>query len=205
MKYIDLTHTFVDNMPAYFGDPSTTLKQITTIEQNGYVDHELKTVMHVGTHMDAPLHMIDGGKYMDEIPLDCFTGSGILLDVRGINVIDTAVLSGVTLPKHGIVLLYTGLSDTYGTKEYEKTPEITQDFAHAVVDAKIRIVGMDFLNPDIEESFPIHKILLSHKVLIIENLTNLGELAGEKDFEVFAFPMKLHAEAAPVRVVAAVK
>jgi len=101
--------------------------------------------------------------------------------------------------------VYTGLSDIYGTKEYEKTPEITKDFATALVKANIRLVGLDMLNPDIEESFPIHKILLSEEVLIIENLTNLTSLVGIKNFDVFAFPMKLHAEAAPVRVIARIQ
>jgi len=104
MKYIDLTHPFIDNMPAYFGDPATTLKQITTIVKNGYVDHQLTTVMHVGTHMDAPLHMIEGGRFMDEIPLEKFSGPGILLDVRGKSVIDATVLSGVSVPDGAIVL-----------------------------------------------------------------------------------------------------
>ena len=203
MKYIDLTQTFVDKMPVYFGDPPTTLKQITSIDKNGYVDHELTTVMHVGTHMDAPLHMIEGGKYMSEIPVDHFAGPGVFLDVRGLKEIDETVLSGITHLQGSILLLCTGLSSLYGTKNYaDQCPKITESFAKAIVDGGVKIIGMDILGPDVEPSFPIHKILLPKDVLIIENLTNLEALIGEKDFEVLAFPMKLHAEAAPVRVVA---
>lgn len=54
----------------------------------------------------------------------------------------------------------------------------------------------------LHKMYPIHKILLTKEVLIIENLTNLKSLVGVQSFDVFAFPMKLHAEAAPVRVVA---
>jgi kynurenine formamidase len=205
MKYIDLSHEFVDAMPVFPGDPATTLKQITAISKEGYTDHQLTTVMHVGTHMDAPLHMVEGGKYMSEIPVDRFAGAGIVVDVRGKKEIDHNVLSGVSMPNEAIVLLHTGLSSIYGTEQYTKDyPKITESFAQALVEAKVKILGMDMINPDTEESFPIHKILLSHEILIIENLTNIEALVNQKDFEVFAFPIKLHADAASVRVVARV-
>lgn len=203
MRYVDLTHTFVDNMPVFPGDPPTSLVQVTSIAKEGYTDHKLATVMHVGTHMDAPLHMIEGGTYMSDIPVERFSGPGILLDVRGRKVIESDVISGMTIPKGAIVLLFTGMADIYGTDAYTKTyPKISEAFARAVISSGAKIIGMDILNPDTDESYPIHKLLLSHEVLIIENLTNLESLAGIDGFEVFAFPMKLRSDAAPVRVVA---
>jgi arylformamidase len=67
MQLIDLTQTFGSMMPVYPGDPAPELKQITTIETHGFTDHQLTTAMHVGTHMDAPLHMIAGGKKIAEM------------------------------------------------------------------------------------------------------------------------------------------
>lgn len=205
MKYIDLTHTFVDNMPVFPGDPPTTLKQITTFEKEGYVDHQLTSLMHVGTHMDAPLHMVEGGKYMSDIPIDHFTGPGVLIDARGRKTIGRDVLNTIIIPRGSIVLVFTGTDKKYKTPGYNtEYPPLTEPFARAMVEAGVKIVGLDFINPDNEETFPMHKILLSKEVLIIENLTNLEALVGVKNFDVFAFPMKLHAEAAPVRVVARV-
>ena len=205
MKYIDLTHTFVDNMPVFPGDPATTLKQITSISKEGYTDHQLTTVMHVGTHMDAPLHMIAGGKYMSEISIDHFVGPGLLVDARNKKIVDGDLLHGLTIPRGGIVLVLTGMDKKYKTPAYDTGhPSFTESFARAMVAAGVKILGMDVINPDTQESYPVHKILLSKEVLIIENCTNLESLVGVKSFEVFAFPMKLHAEAAPVRVVARV-
>ncbi len=205
MQYIDLTHTLVDAMPVFPGDPPTTLTQITSVGKEGYTDHQLTTVMHVGTHMDAPLHMIEGGKYMSDMPLERFAGTGILVDVRNKKLIDVDALTGVIIPTGAAVLLFTGMSDKYGTTEYEKQyPHISENFAQAIVAAGVHMLGMDMINPDTQESFPVHKILLSHDVLIIENLTNLGALVTASNFDVMAFPMKLKADAAPVRVVARV-
>lgn len=206
MKYIDLSHTYVDNMPVFPGDPPMTLKQIASVPVEGFTDHQITTGMHVGTHIDAPLHMIEGGKYISDIPVEQFSGPGVIIDARGEKDIDGSLLSGVVLEKGSIVLVCTGMSLAYGTEPYVKEhPAITESFARALVSAGVSIVGMDILNPDKEESFPIHKLLLSHNILIIENLTNLDALVGQKDFEVFAFPMKLQADAAPVRVVARMK
>lgn len=205
MTYIDLSHTFVDNMPVFPGDPATRLKQITTIAANGYTDHQLTSVMHVGTHMDAPLHMVEGGKFMDEFPPEKFVGQGILVNVYKKPVIDVDAISGISIPQGSIVLVYTGMAETYGTDAYNTGyPKITEAFAEKLVASGVRIVGMDMLNPDKEETYPIHKILLSKDVLIIENMTNMQSLLDVPSFEVLALPMKLHAEAAPVRVVARV-
>lgn len=203
MQYIDLSHTFVDNMPVFPGDPMTTLKQITSIGENGYTDHQITSVMHVGTHMDAPLHMIDGGKYMDEFPPEKFVGKGVLINVYKKPIIDVDALDSVQVSSGSIMLLYTGMAEVYGTDEYNtQYPRITDAFAQKLVELGVSIVGMDMLNPDKDESFPIHKILLSKEILIIENLTNLHALKDLPSFDVFSFPIKLHAEAAPVRVVA---
>ena len=202
MKYIDLTQTFVDNMPVYFGDPPTSLKQITTIAKNGYTDHQLTTVMHVGTHMDAPLHMIEGGAYISDISVEHFTGAGVCIDVRGKKVIDADDIPK-EIPAEAIVLLCTGMSAQYGQDTYAtEYPKISDAFAQKLVSLNVKILGIDMLNPDTSESYPIHKILLAKPVLIIENLTNLESLLGVKQFDIYAFPMKLHAEGAPVRVVA---
>lgn len=203
MTYIDLSHTFVDTMPVFPGDPATSLKQITTIAANGYTDHQLTSVMHVGTHMDAPLHMIEGGKYMDEFPPEKFVGPGVLVRVYNKPVIDVDALNGLSISQGSIVLLYTGMAEKYGTDAYNTDyPRITQAFAEKLVSCGVAIVGMDMINPDKEETYPIHKTLLSNDVLIIENMTNMQSLVGVPSFDVLAFPVKLHAEAAQVRVIA---
>lgn len=203
MRYVDLTHAVVDNMPVFPGDPPMSLKQMASIKEHGYTDHQLTTAMHVGTHIDAPLHMIEGGARIDEIAADHFIGSGVLIDARGNDVIDASLLHGKTLTQECVVLVCTGTDKKYRTPQYDiDYPTITEAFAQKLADAGVKMLGIDFINPDKDDSFPIHKILLSRHVLIIENLTNIDALIGVHSFEVSAFPMKLHAEAAPVRVVA---
>jgi len=74
MKYIDLTHTFDAQMPVYPGDPIPEFTQVADLHKEGYTDYQIKTGMHVGTHMDAPLHMLEGGKRLSDIAVEKFLG-----------------------------------------------------------------------------------------------------------------------------------
>ncbi|MBI4137383.1 cyclase family protein [Candidatus Roizmanbacteria bacterium] len=201
MKLIDLTHTFSNRMPVYPGDPSPQIDQITALEKDGYNDHQITTVMHVGTHIDAPFHMIAGGKTMDQMPAEIFFGKGILIDARSKKTIDANLLENIHILPGSIVLIYTGFGEKYREEGYFKNiPDVSEAFAKKMVEYKVKIVGMDILGPD-APPFPTHKILLGHEILIIENLTNLDKLVGLKKFEVIALPMKIQTDAAPVRVI----
>lgn len=205
MKIIDLTHTFTDNMPVYPGDPAQSLQQVAHLDKEGYNDHLLHTTGHVGTHMDAPLHMISGGKKMDEIDPDTFIGKGVLIDARGKKKVDETLLKNVQIEKGSIILVYTGFGSKYrAEKYYENYPPITEGFAKKMVEAGVKVVGMDMLGPD-QPPYSTHKILLGREILIVENLTNLHKLLKIRDFEVIALPAKLHADAAPVRVIARIQ
>ena len=205
MRRIDLTHTITDNMPVFPGDLPVSLKQTVFIEEEGNNDHTLTSAMHVGTHLDAPLHMIAGGKRVDELSVEQFFGKGILIDARGKQTIDSALVENVTIPKNASVLIYTGFGEKfYEATYFESSPEITQDFAEKMVEAKVRMVGMDTSSPEHNPPWTIHKTLLKHNILILENLTNLDKLVGIASFDVIALPSKVRADAAPVRVIATV-
>jgi kynurenine formamidase len=205
MKYIDLTHDFKRKMPAFPGDPVPEFSQIATLKKDSVLSFQIKTGMHIGTHMDAPSHMLKGGKYLNEFPVDKFFGRGMALDARGMDIAERGLLSGVKLKKNDIVLICFGWSEKFHKKQYyEEYPVLSEDFADMLVKSGITIVGMDTPSPD-RLPYKVHKILLAHNILIIENLTNLQALVGEDDFEVIALPVRFQAEAAPCRVVAILK
>jgi len=203
-KLIDLTHTFTSDMPVYPGDDCSKLYQSDFIKDCGVSDHKIESGMHVGTHMDAPLHMIEGGARIAEFPVDKFQGRGVVIDARDRKIIDTDILDGYDIREGEIVLVWTGWSKKFRDDSYYKDwPFMTAAFAQSLVDKKIALVGMDTPGPDtICDDFPVHKVFLPNNVLIIENMTNLEALKGQKDFIIHAYPAKYDADAAPVRVVA---
>jgi kynurenine formamidase len=201
MQYIDLTHTFKLNMPVYPGDLEPKLKQVHFIDDVGYNGFQVKTTMHVGTHMEAPLHLLVNGKRISEYTPEHFFGNGYLIDARGKS-IDLDLLAGKSISKGGILLVMTGFYKKFNTAEYyEAYPEMSGPFVSKIVELGVKIVGMDIPSPD-RPPYTLHKILLERGILIIENLTNLELLVGKGKFNVVALPTKFDSEAAPVRVVA---
>ncbi len=201
MERVDLTHTFTADMPVYPGDPKSTLIQISSIAKDGFTDHLLTTPMHVGTHMDAPLHMIEGGKTIDAIELDRFFGPGVLLDARNKLSVDRDILDNITVPKGAFILVYTGQDAKWNKDSYfYGYPLITEAFGTRAVELGVHAVGVDTPSVD-EPPFATHKALLGKGVLVIEHMTNLGTLVNKK-FDVIALPPKLTTDGATVRVIA---
>jgi kynurenine formamidase len=113
MKYFDLTHTFAPPMPVYPGDMEPEFLTIASIKREGYADTQVTTGLHVGTHIDAPAHMIAGGALLSAYPVDRFMGRGVLIDARDKRYLDEHLFSDVELRAGDIVLVLTGWSKWY--------------------------------------------------------------------------------------------
>ena len=81
MTIIDLSHRICDGMPVYPGDVQTRLVQERFLSRDYYNGYTLHTALHAGTHVDAPMHLLDKDQRpIAELPLERFCGPGFLLD-----------------------------------------------------------------------------------------------------------------------------
>lgn len=187
MKIIDLSHPYKMDMTVFPGTPPIEIKQIAQIEEGGYRITDFHSIVHVGTHCDAPAHCLKGAKTMDEIPLDEFVGYAVIVDV---NVDDEKeikpdVLKNYEIKPGDIVLLRTGYSKYWGMAKYvEDSPYLSEEMAQALVHLKIKAIGIDFISPDKVEdnTAPVHKIFMKNSVHIIENLNRLDEIDKPRVF-----------------------
>lgn len=199
MRYVDLSVAINKHTPIYPGDPPIEITKAGDYNNDGYSDHLISIGSHVGTHIDAPIHMIPNGKAVDAYPVDKFVGNGVCIDVSSGYSLDT--IRQAEISRGDIVLLFTGMGNKYTSDDYFTSYDaIPNDIAKYLLDARVSIVGMDMASPDYKP-FNIHKLFLQNDVLIIENLTNLHQLIG-KEFTVYAFPLRLRIDGSPVRVVA---
>jgi len=213
MNFIDLTHPIQPDMPVYPGDAEPEFLTIASIESDNFLDTQLTTSLHVGTHLDFPAHIIKEGKVLADYPPDRFIGRGILLDARGKSSIDAGLLRDIKLQPGDIVLVLTGRLEDFGEASYyERWPLLTEAFADLLIDAQVSMLGLDTPGPDAtpekhEEPYPIHRQLLQGDVLIAENLNHLDQLANVKAFEVIALPLPISVDGggAPARVLARIE
>lgn len=199
MKLIDLSVPINEKTPVYPGDPKTKIEPGGIFGKDGYEDHYVCVGTHVGTHVDAPSHMVVRGATLDEIPLEKFSGRGVYIKAgRELNL---EAVKEIEIQEGDIVLFHTGMGDKYGRSEYyDKYPAMTEELARYLIEKKVKMVGVDMCSVD-REPFLVHRILLKQNILIIENLTNLSALDG-KEFRIYAFPIRLQLDGAPTRVVA---
>jgi kynurenine formamidase len=210
-KIIDLSHELTSGMPVHPFDNSPVVRKTKEFTQDHYTDHELITGMHVGTHIDGPLHMLETGKNISELPLDYCVGRGVLIDARNKfldrTLLDTLNTNNIRISHETIVLILTGHDKTWGTRNYFNSyPVMGKDFAQGLVDMGVHMIGLDTPSPDpMRFPFANHKSLLSHNVFIIENLTKLELLVGVKNFIIVALPLKITTDSSPARVIACVR
>lgn len=205
MNLIDLSVIVNKDTPAYPGDPHIKIETTGTYDAVGYNDHLVSFDIHsAGTHIDAPWHMVDDGKTLDQMPIEQFVGRGVYIKVEN-GKFDLDIVKQAAVQAGDIVLFHTGMDSLFGQDEYYANhPAITEDIANYLIDQNIKMVGVDMCSPD-NDPFPIHRLLLGQEILIIENLTNLGALADAGEFTVYALPLKLQLDGAPARVVAEIE
>jgi len=200
MQYIDLTMPINQQMPVDPADPPPKLEVVAEVAKDGYTLHNLTIGTHMGTHMDAPIHMIEGGKTLDQFGVEAFVGRGRLITLAD-KTYDLEAVKAAGIQAGDSVLFQTGMSGlTQDPAYFLDYPAMPEDVARYLAEKRVKIVGVDASGPD-HEPFPVHKILLGADVLIIENLTNLQALQG-KEFTVYALPIKLQVDGAPARVIA---
>jgi arylformamidase len=175
VEIIDISLPIHSGMDVYPGDPLVQLERVRSIAGgDGYNLTRLDFGVHSGTHVDAPVHFIEGAPGTESLQLDVLIGSCLI--VEGIHVPDGAER----------VLFKTGGSEQ----------SLDAAAAQEVVDKGVRLVGIDYLSIGDEDA---HRILLGAGVVAVEGL-DLGRVEPG-DYELICAPLKLvGSDGAPARV-----
>jgi len=209
MSYIDLTHPLTTSMPTYpnADELSPQLVQMASVDKNDYSAWRLTMDMHVGTHIDAPAHMIAGGKKLSDFSVDHFCGNALLIDVRDREVVSEHELIRYDIEPGMILLFYTGFDQYFYTdaeRYFKQHPVLSEGAAQWIINKQVKMIGFDMPSPD-RFPFAIHRQLFANNMLIIENLTNLDKLLNSMSIEVYALPISCAVDGAPARVIAKIK
>jgi kynurenine formamidase len=176
---------------------------------------EISLPCHAGTHVDAPVHIVPGGKAIEELPVESFIGPGAVISVqkRGGEEVTARDLdgSGVSVNRGDILMLHTGWDAKFESSDYNLHPYLAVDAAEWMVKKGIKLFGIDCITVDLPTplrpkgfDFPVHRTLLGNGVLIAENVTNLGGIVGKKT-RIFALPLRVKgSDAGHARIIAEV-
>lgn len=225
---IDLTQEIYNDMPVYPGHQRTAIFPVKTHAETKIMygtQHTSATMGvllsdHGPTHTDAFNH-IDASPdapSIERLPLELFYTDAVCLDVSHVrageyitrHVLQEALRrAGLTFPRGGTVLLYTGQYDrAYGSEDWlYHYPGLDHQAMAWLADEGAVNVGIDA--PSIDSSvemkhrnYPAHRVCRERRVLNTENMANLGRVAGKR-FTYVGFPLPIRGgTGSPVRAVA---
>jgi kynurenine formamidase len=207
LRVVDLTHVVEPGMPVYPGTEGPRFEAANTLERDGFVERLVSFYSHTGTHVDAPAHLLPGGRRLDDYPAEAFVGPALVIPVQGARVSVEDLRPHQDRLQHSrFLLLHTGWDRFWGKSQYfAGFPVLEPEAARWLAgQTELAGVGVDAISVDPvgETSLPVHRLLLARGQIIIENLTGLDRLGGG-EVEVCCLPLKLAAaDGAPARVVA---
>lgn len=205
--YIDLSHPLENGISTFPGSAPHDFSVLHTIPEAGYHERRIQMSSHMGTHIDAPCHIVPNTRKLDKFPMEKFIGKATVIDISHTQVTKTAHLIPFAekIEQVDFVLFYTGWQSYWKRPRYAENYPVLQPAATQWLSGfHLKAVGFDTLSPDPVSSttLPNHHILLEKEILIIENLNNLDQLIDQVfDFYCIPLPVAL-ADGAPVRAFA---
>lgn len=181
-----------------------------TLETVGRNTSRIVLGSHSATHMDAPLHFINGAHGVDKNDLNICVGPVSCVDFRNIGVRGIVSLNDVRNLKITSRMLFVfGWFKNWKTNEFYKDfPYFSAEAITFLIEQGMKLMALDTPSPDTgsaineKDDSPNHKILLHSDVIIVEYLCNTDKINFNKKYEIIALPLKiLDCDGSPSRVI----
>lgn len=213
-KVIDLSHEISPDVPTWTGSCGFQA-DIKMDYPEGLRVQKLHLHAGISTHMDAPSHFYPQGASLSELDLSQFIVP-IYVITKKIDQLNTFIdeddvenfLAENGEPEEGSFIAFnTGWSHKFNDpKEYRadlKFPGVATNAVERFMDYSICGIGIDTLSPDgSNPTHPVHHLVLSKGLYIIENLNGL-DLLPAKGAYMIALPLKIKGGTeGPVRAIA---
>ena len=211
--WIDLTYPLSPDVPRVASFAAPTFTRIAEMPAQPLNVTRMDTIVHMGTHLDAPRHFFLDGPSMEAIPLERMMGRGVVLHIEkaAYGVIEPADLEHTSnrVEAGDIVAIDTGWGSKWGTHEWDQQPCLSVAAARWLLDRRVKLLAVDTPTPDLpldrrapDFTWPVHRTLLAHGILIAEQLANLRSLAGQRVEFIFCPLPIAESDGSPARVLA---
>lgn len=204
--YLDISLTLSPDLPRWPGSPPLELRRRRDMAGGDRCnDSDLSCNLHIGTHVDAPLHFLTDGADVTALALDTLIGPVVVAALPEVDAIAADDLEALNLPADTRrLLLRTRNSEDWcrGERKFRQDfVALTAAAARWVVERGIWLIGVDSLSVQRFGDGPeTHIVLLQAEVVIVEGL-NLSQVTPGT-YELICLPLKLAgAEGAPARAV----
>jgi arylformamidase len=193
MRVHDVSVPIRPDMVTYPGDPAVALERVLSTTDGALANvSRLDFGVHTGTHVDAPVHFIEGAAAADDLPVDVLVGPA---RVVAVDMLDPDELRRLDLPER--VLFKTPNSRLWAEERFvDDFVSLDEESARLLVARGVHLVGIDYLSIGDEGA---HRALLAAGVVTVEGLDLRSVDPGE--YQLVCAPLKLvGSDGAPARV-----
>ena len=208
MKVHDVSLVMRPDMTLWGTEPGPSLVPLRRIAKGDTANVSIVSFAdHTGTHVDPPLHFIEGGAAADQIPVGALVGPCLVIDYTEERHVDDRWLESARIPGGTERILFK----TRNSERWrDPTAKVTREFvtinasgARWCVAHGVRLVGIDYLSIEPQgpekAGYPVHHTLLGAGIVIIEGLDLRGIAGGA--YDLVCAPLKIGgADGAPARV-----
>jgi arylformamidase len=203
VEIFDISQTLQESIAVWPGDPEFRISWVSRIQDGEAANvSALQMGTHVGTHLDAPLHLDDAGCGVETIRLHQLIGPARVLEFGAKDCIQLSDLARFDLQGVSRVLMKTFAGETPESVFAKDYAFLSEDAAEYLAGSGVVLLGVDAPSVDAwnSESLSVHRILLKQKIAILEGL-RLGSVPAG-DYELICLPLKLDGrDGAPVRAI----
>lgn len=202
---IDISLGIGNDLLTWPGDPGVTVERAKLLERGDPANvSELTMGSHTGTHVDPPVHFIDGADSIDRLDLEVFYGEAVVADLRQADEVGPKELEALKLPGDVERLLCRTRNSELWTQPRPSFPDdyvaVSPDGARWIVDRGLKLIGVDFLSVEKTSGpdHPVHKTLLGGGSIIVEGLNLSAVEPGT--YTLVCLPLKvMGGDGAPAR------
>ena len=226
-KWVNLSHKIDENSPKFPALPALEKKEIFTLK-DGFLVQQFSVVGQYGTHIDPPIHFVEGGRWLDEIELKDLLLPLYVIDkseavaknndyrITKQDILDFEAQYGEILPESFVAFRsdwskrWPNYDEVRNLDEngVQHTPGWSREaLEYLIEEKKVKAVGHETLDTDSgvtasQNGLTEEYYLLSKDIYQIEVLANLDKVTPTGALISISYPNWSEASGSPARVIA---
>jgi kynurenine formamidase len=149
LRLVELNQPWGHGAPIWPGDSDVRVERGVTHARDGVFSQKITATMHVSTHLNAPIHLIQGGADVASLPIDRFFRNGCVLGIpkKRWELVTADDLANATpaVQPGDIVVVNTGWHRKYSDSQqyFGCAPGMSKEAAEWLVAKNISLFGID--------------------------------------------------------------
>lgn len=149
LVFHELSHVWGHGAPSMPGYDDVVMYRSVKHAQHGVMAHRMRMVMHSGTHLNAPMHLIQKGIGVGDIAMERLFGNGVIVNIpkQRWELVTPEDLEAAApgIEEGDLLIIVTGWHHHYSDSldYFGDAPGLSVDAAHWLVNKGVALVGID--------------------------------------------------------------